>query len=193
MINRRTWWPVISLQALLLLIELFTHYDTTPRQIALSLTNIATVVLVIWFNRWLQKKGTGLSWLTILLAFGGVWLDALGNFQHLYAQFWWWDRVSHTVGGMAVAGGFIDLYQALRRAGKLNVTWGQATWLGFLVGQFVGAMYEVTEWVGDMWFHTNRVVYRYDSPHDLFFNMAGGLLVIAFAWSMNKKKPATVS
>ncbi len=165
-------------QLVLLLIEWMTRYDTVPRQIALSITNLLAVAAVLWFDRWLRKRGTRLSWLTVLLTFSAVWLDALGNFQHLYAGFWWWDRVSHTFGGMAVSAGLIDVYQSWRRSGRFNVSWGQAAWLGFLSGQFFGAMYEVSEWLGDMWFSTNRVVYRYDTPHDLFFNALGGALVV---------------
>ncbi len=176
--RRWLWIGLIALQVGLLKLELFTSYDTPQRQIALAVTNLIAVGLVLGFNRWLSKRSAQLSWITILLAFGAVWLDALGNFQHLYAGFWWWDRISHTVGGMAVAGGFIDFYQAWRKTGKLKVAWGQATWLGFLTGQFIGAMYEVTEWLGDMWFGTHRVVFIYDTPHDLFFNLLGGGLVV---------------
>lgn len=177
---------IILIQLGLLSIELLTRYDTWPRQIALSVTNVVAVVGVLFFDRWLARRGGRLSWLTVVLAFGAVWLDALGNFQHLYAGFWWWDRVTHVVGGMAVSAGFIDLYQTWRRGGGFNVSWGQATWLGFLAGQFVASMYEVSEWLGDMWFGTNRVVFRYDTPHDLFFNAAGGGLVVFLAWISRK-------
>lgn len=177
-LTRGTLGLLTGIQGGLFIVELFTHYDSFPRQVALSLTNLVTILLVFWFNRWLQRRGAGLSWLALILAFGAVWLDALGNFQHLYAQFWWWDRVTHTLGGMAVSAGFIDFYQSWRKTGKLNVTWGQATWLGFLVGQFVASMYEVSEWLGDMWFGTHRVIYTYDTPHDLFFNLVGGALVV---------------
>lgn len=175
-------------QLALLLIEWLTRYDTLPRQIALSITNLAAVAAVLGFSRWLRKRGAKLSGLTVLLAFGAVWLDALGNFQHLYAGFWWWDRVTHAFGGMAVSAGLIDVYQSWRRTGRLNVGWGQAAWLGFLSGQFLGAMYEVSEWLGDMWFSTNRVVYRYDTPHDLFFNALGGGLVVVVMWLVVRRR-----
>ncbi len=171
-------YGLIILQVSLLKFELYGNFDTAQRQLALGLTNLAAVVLIVWFDRWLRRRGSGLSWFTIVLVVAAVWLDALGNFQHLYGHFWWWDRITHTIGGMAVSGGFVDFYQAWRRTGKLQTTWGQATWLGFLVGQFIGAMYEVSEWLGDMWFHTHRVVYTYDTPHDLFFNLLGGALVV---------------
>ncbi|MBI5467072.1 MAG: hypothetical protein HY975_02550 [Candidatus Kerfeldbacteria bacterium] len=168
-------------QLVLLGIELRTSYDTWPRQVALSLTNVAGLVAVLTFDRWLRRRGSRLSWVTVILTFGSIWLDALGNFQHLYAGYWWWDRITHTVGGMAISGGFIDFFQSWRRTGQLTVTWGFATLTGFLVGQLLGSLYEISEWLGDAWFGTNRVVYRYDTPHDLFFNILGGLLVVLLA------------
>lgn len=181
-------WLVLVSQITLLTIEVVTHYDTGSRQTALVMTNIISAAAVFWANRWLGKRGSQLSAVTILLVIGAVWLDALGNFQHLYAGFWWWDRITHTVGGMAISAGFIDFYQAWRRTGAFPVSWGQATWLGFLVGQFLGAMYEVSEWLGDFWFHTHRVVYTYDTPHDLFFNLCGGVIVILIVRFSQRKK-----
>lgn len=171
-------WSIGIPQVILLGVEALTHYDTAPRQIALIVTNITATVLVLLFDRWLQRRKAKLSMITILLVVAAVWLDALGNFQHLYGQFWWWDRITHTVGGMAISGGFIDFCLAWRRTGKLAVSWGQAAWLGFLSGQFLGSLYEISEWLGDFWFHTHRVVYTYDSPHDLFFNALGGAIVV---------------
>ncbi len=182
---------LVGLQIVLLGVETLTQYDTTPRQMALALTNVGTALAVILFNRWLIQRGSALSWLTVVLVFGAVWLDASGNFQHLYGGFWWWDRVTHFIGGMAVSAGFIDFYQAWRRTGKLNVTWGQAAWLGFLVGQFVGAMYEVSEYLGDWWFHTERVRGPYDTPHDLLNNMLGGVaVVLILRWAHRHTKQA---
>lgn len=188
--SKRRWLylVVIALQLGLLKIELLTSYDTWPRQIALALTNVLAVAGVLGFTSWLRRRGSTLSWVTVLLVFGAVWLDALGNFQHLYAQFWWWDRITHTLGGMAISGGFIDLYQALRRTGKLNIGWGQAAWLGFLAGQFLGSLYEMSEWLGDSWFGTHRVVYTYDTPHDLFFNAVGGGVVVLLMWLAKPRK-----
>lgn len=165
-------------QLTLIAIELFTHYDTAVRQIALTITAMVTSLVVLWFDRWLTKQGTHLSWLTFGLVAAAVWLDALGNFQHLYAGFWWWDRLTHTVGGMALSAGFIDLFLVFRRSGKLQAGWWWAAWMGLLVGQLVGSIYEISEWLGDMWFQTERVRGQYDTPHDLFQNLIGGLIVL---------------
>lgn len=172
-------WTVLVAQSVLLGIEALTSYDAAGRQIALSMTNLVAVVLVLVFNRWLQRRGQGFSTLTILLIFGSVWLDAIGNFQHFYGRFWWWDHLTHGVGGMAITAGFLDLFLSWRRGRESAVSWRQAVWMGFVWGQFLGAAYEVSEYLGDFWFHTHRVGLHFDTSRDLTFNLAGGLLVIA--------------
>lgn len=180
-------WFLLIAQGTLLVIELATNYDTPVRQYALSLTNIASVIGVLWFDRWLGRRGGQLSVATMLIVAGAVWLDALGNFQHLYAGFWWWDRLTHTVGGMAVSALFINLFMTQQQRGRWTTDRWPAIWYGFLLGQFVAAFYEITEWLGDMWFDTHRVVYTYDTPHDLFFNLLGGVGVIMILARQKKR------
>lgn len=177
---------VVIAQVLLLAIELFTNYDTGVRQAALVVTNLAATAGLLWLDRGLRRRGGSLTMLTILFVITAVWLDALGNFQHLYAGFWWWDRVTHAAGGLAVSALFMDLCLARRRAGNWNVPESMMLWYGFLLGQFVAAMYEVSEWLGDMWFATERVRGPFDSPRDLFFNAVGGVVVVFVFWLMSK-------
>lgn len=168
----------IALQLTLLLIESVTRYDEAGRQMALAITNVVASLAVVLFDLKLRRRGSGLSTITLVFVAGAVWLDALGNFQHLYAGFWWWDRLTHTVGGMALSAGFIDLFGALRQSGRMTIGSVVAPWFGFLVGQLVGSLYEISEWLGDLWFATERVRGPFDAPHDLFQNLLGGLLVL---------------
>lgn len=183
-------WPVYCftiLQVALLAIELGTSYDTWPRQLALGITNVATVVALLLIDRWMRGRGSKLSWLTWVFVLGAVWLDALGNFRHFYAGYWWWDRITHTTGGMALSAAFIDLFLVLQRSGRWLATRQTAAWFGFLSGQLLGAIYEISEWLGDFWFHTHRVVYTYDTPHDLFQNLVGGGLILIIVLSINRR------
>ena len=92
------------------------------------------------------------------------------------------------MGGMALSALFIDIFLALRKSGKLNADWPFAAWMGFLIGQMLGAIYEMSEWLGDFWFHTSRVRGPYDTPHDLFQNMIGGLLVLGLMYLFHKRQ-----
>ncbi len=179
---------ILLAQAVLLGFEVFTSYDTGVRQAALVVTNVAATAGVIWLNWFLRRRGGSLTLITILFVLAAVWLDALGNFQHLYGGYWWWDRVTHAIGGLAASALFIDLALVRRRKLNLNVSIPATLWFGFLLGQFVAAMYEVSEWLGDMWFQTERVRGPYDSPRDLFFNAVGGVVVVILFWVMQKKR-----
>ncbi len=177
MTKRRLWILLISAQAVLLGLEVVLRYDTVVRQSALVLTNVATTIGLLLIDRRLRRAGSSLSVVTAITVIAAVWLDALGNFQHLYGEFWWWDRVTHAAGGLAVSALFMDVALARRKEMNLNVTPTLALWFGFLLGQFVAAMYEVSEWLGDWWFATERVRGPYDSPRDLFFNALGGIVI----------------
>lgn len=169
--RRPLLWLFLAAQVILLMIEVATRYDTNGRQGALALTNIMAIVAVLLWDRSLSRKGIRLSAITLLCVAAAVWLDALGNFQHWYGAYWWWDRITHAMGGMALSALLIDVWRA-----KANTLAG-AVWTGFVWGQFVGALYEISEYLGDLWFNTHRIGGSFDSPRDLMFNLAGGLIV----------------
>ncbi len=184
---------IILLQTALLSVEVFTVFDTGVRQAALALTNVLSTAGLLWLDASLRRRGTRLLWVTIAVVLAAVWVDALGNFQHFYAQYWWYDRVIHAAGGLAVSALFMDLALARRLIAKLNVSITLALWFGFLLGQFLAAMYEVSEWLGDWWFATERVRGPFDTPRDLFFNAVGGVvIVLLFWWQKRQARSGTV-
>lgn len=183
---RRLIVITVIFQILLLGIESFMRYDTNVRQAALAVTNIVTTLGVLLLDRFLQRRGAGLSAITVVMVAAAVWIDALGNFQGLYGQFWWWDRVTHATGGLAVSALFMDVALARRKILAYTIAPTTVLWFGYFLGQFVAAMYEVSEWLGDWWFHTERVRGPYDSPRDLFFNAFGGI-VILFIMRMTRR------
>lgn len=177
----------LSAQLALLVIEVIPGYDAFGRQAALAITNLSAMVGVLVLHFFLQRRAMKLSVLTIVLVGAAVWLDALGNFQHYYAAFWWYDRLTHAVGGLAVTGLFIDLALNYQSIGRWFRGWWPAVWFGFLLGQFAAAMYEVSEWLGDWWFGTERVRGLFDAPRDLLFNLIGGLVVVGLLVVQKKR------
>jgi len=190
MIQRFVVAIVLALQVILVGYELVAEYDTWVRQVALSLTNAAAIGGYVLAARWLQRRfGIVLHWIVLVIIAASVWLDALGNFQHYYGSIWWWDRLTHAVGGLAVTAAIAIVVFSLWNAGQLKVSWRVANVYAFSLAQAIGAVYEVSEWIGDLWFGTHRVGDRFDSPRDLFFNMLGGLIVLAVAawWRMRRR------
>ena len=179
-----TWSPMIVvwfvIQLVLLGLELFMKYDTFGRQNALALTNVAVMVAVVLLPWRLGGNKMRISGLTLAMVTVALWLDAFGNFQHLYGTVVWWDRFTHFVGGMAISSFLIDLCLGVNAA-KLKIGTGLVIIFAFLLGQFIGGLYEISEYLGDMWFQTGRVGERFDSARDLLFNLLGGLAVLALA------------
>lgn len=181
-------WLMFAVQLTLLGIELLTRYDTFPRQVALAITNVIGVGAIFWVNQWLLKRGRPFSIITLVFTLGGLWLDALGNFRHFYGGYWWWDHLTHGIGGIAITSAFIDLWSGWRRGRETVISWWQATWIGLAFGQFLGAVYEVSEYLGDFWFKTHRVGLHFDTSRDLTFNLAGGLLIVLVRWLSRKRE-----
>jgi hypothetical protein len=179
---------ILSLASLvgLLAVELLTHYDTVQRQIALAITNVAGVSIFFAVRAWLKPKGIVLPWTVLTFIAVAAWLDALGNFQHLYARFWWWDRATHVFGLLPVTVGVYLTLERLNLAGRIHLPhWARALFAVSIANLF-GAAYEISEWLGDIWFHTERIRGPFDTPHDLLNNLIGSLLVIAGAMALKR-------
>lgn len=185
---RRITVAIVVAQAVLLGIELFTKYDTFGRQNALAITNIVSTVALIWLGRWVARRGQRLSFLTVAVVLGSVWLDAIGNFQHYYGRFWWWDHLTHGIGGLAVTAICIELALVWRQSRLAAVSWWSAAGAGFLAGQFFGAVYEISEYLGDFWFKTHRVGPGFDTSRDLTFNLVGGIAALLFFWLIGRNR-----
>lgn len=183
MMQRLVTTALVTLQVLLLGYELVAKFDTHGRQVALAITNAASIGLFFVVQHVIRKRyGIVINWVVLLVVCVGIWLDAVGNFLHYYGRYWWWDHVTHAVGGLAITTGFVVVSVALWRVGRLKVSWFVVNLYAFCVAQTLAALYEVSEWIGDALFKTNRVGGQFDTPRDLFFNMIGGLIVIAVAY-----------
>ncbi|MBI4426621.1 MAG: hypothetical protein HY567_03505 [Candidatus Kerfeldbacteria bacterium] len=181
---------VYLVQAGLLVYELIAQYDSRGRQNALAITNLATIAIYVLVQRYVRRRyGITLHWIVLVILSAGVWLDAVGNFQHFYARYWWWDRLTHAVGGLAATVGVYMIAVALWQAGRLAVSWRVLNLYVFCLAQTLGALYEVSEWVGDELFLTHRVQGLFDTPRDIFFNMIGGVTVVLIGtwWRMRHR------
>ncbi|MFH0828638.1 MAG: hypothetical protein V1907_00435 [Candidatus Kerfeldbacteria bacterium] len=187
MIQRIAVFMLYCAQLGLFIFELVAKYDTHGRQVALAITNVVSVALFIVVQYIVRRRyGIVIHWIVLLIISASVWLDAMGNFLHFYGSIWWWDRLTHAVGGLAVTTGFFVVTISLWRAGRMRVSWFVVNLYAFCLAQTLGALYEVSEWIGDTLFVTHRIGNGFDTPRDLFFNMLGGLiaLAVAYLWRM---------
>lgn len=177
--------PILTLASLaaLLVVELGTTYDTAQRQTALAVTNVASLVLFLAVRRALRRRGLDLPWSVLVFIAAGVWLDALGNFQHLYARFWWWDRFTHVVGLLPVTWGVLVVLGQLETGGRIRLHKAGRALFAVGMANLLGALYEISEWLGDVWFGTERVRGTFDTAHDLANNLLGSLLAVLVVWA----------
>ncbi|MDD5567168.1 MAG: hypothetical protein PHH01_03140 [Patescibacteria group bacterium] len=164
----------------LLVIELATKYDTWPRQVALSITNLVGggIYLVIFFS--LRRRGIALPWIIAWLVAAGIWIDGLANFQHLFGRILWWDKLAHFVGSMAPTAMFWAVLSEFHKKSLLRLP----SWLTNIVSisltMLIVVIYEISEYIGDQFFPTHRITDLYDTADDLMYNLLGAIIVVIF-------------
>jgi hypothetical protein len=172
---------IFSLVALLPL-EIFLNYDTTTRQLALTLTNVEVLIIILIFYWYYKaKQNIVLPFYVAWAASLGVWFDAAGNFAHLYQNIVWWDKIAHAVGSGALAiACFIILYE-LNKQEKIRLGLFSLSLFALSVTIFASAMYEVSEYLGDIISQSQRITDKFDSPDDLMWNTIAALAVVLFS------------
>ena len=145
---------------------------------------ILTLLEIIAY-KYRQKKNHYLHWSIWVIVTIAISLDAAGDFFHLYGQISWWDMAVHySVSAImaftlfAVINAFwIDKfkYSLLLKEGKLKL----ALFLAATSTVSMGALYEVEEYLEDVFFHTNRLGPGTDTANDIAMNILGVLTTIA--------------
>lgn len=174
---------ILPIQAVLLIIELGSRYDTLIRQCALAVTDVVGTAFLFIVARRFVKSGQPLPWVVSWLAVTGIWFDAAGNFAKLYGTIVWWDKLAHFVGTAALAGGLWLAVRAYQQ--RLGGRW-TAAFLGLIAVSFsilLSVLYEISEYLGDLVFSTRRVTDLFDTSDDLLWNLlAAVIVVILFTW-----------
>lgn len=168
---RIIFWLSAASLVILLGIELGTSYDEPARQIALAFTDLSVLVMIFLIRRSFTAQEKVLLAMIGVAAALGIWFDALGNFVHFYARFFWWDRVAHSFGSAAAAVVSAGLFLHLELKKLIHLT----PWLHVLVAVsvsvFFTVLYEISELFGDEWFNLHRITDFYDTADDLRFNL----------------------
>lgn len=174
---------------ILLFVEWIAKYDTVQRQIALSTTCLFVVVVYYIVYRKLKNKyQIYLPGYIAWAAAFGVWLDAAGNFAHFYINYSWYDNLTHFVGSISLALPLFYVFYKLSEKGYIKLSHFHIGLYSVSLTMLLVAIYEISEWLGDIWFNTYRVTNRFDSPTDMFYNLLGALAVILVGIWLTKKR-----
>ncbi|MBU0707756.1 hypothetical protein KKG41_05290 [Patescibacteria group bacterium] len=188
--NVLTWIALGSL-AVLVGIELLTHYDTWPRQVALSFTSIigGGIYLLVFVK--LRRQQIVIPWIAAWLVALGIWFDAAGNFAGLYGRILWWDKPAHCVSSMAVTAVFWFIIVRLNQQGRIRLSSWLINLFSVSLTMLISSIYEVTELIGDSFWPTNRITDLYDSADDLMWNLLGAIFIVLICQLVKNKKTKT--
>jgi hypothetical protein len=170
-------------------IELSVDYDFFDRRMALATTAIIAGVAFLVTNKIVKKKYQfSLPWFVALAVAFSVWLDAIGNFLYYYTRFGWWDDLAHFSGSLSAAVLIYYVFYILRKKGILSLSnFHFSTYVISLVMLF-SALYEISEFIGDLLFEMHRVGPRYDTVSDLTYNLMGAALVVLIGNVLTRRK-----
>lgn len=161
------------------------QFNTQFTWLGLVITSISILALLeITAHKYRQKKGHYLHWSIWIIITTALGLDAAGDFFHLYGKISWWDQGVHyavsaimTFTLFAVINAFwIDKfkYSLLLKEGRLKL----ALFLATASTISLGALYEVEEYLEDVFFHTNRLGPGVDTANDLTLNILGAITTV---------------
>ena len=161
------------------------QFNTQFTWLGLVITSVFILTLLeITAYKYRQKKGHYLHYSIWIIVTVALSLDAAGDFFHLYGNISWWDQAVHYFVSVimaftlfAVINAFwIDKfkYSLLLKEGRLKL----ALFLATASTISLGALYEVEEYLEDVFFHTNRLGPGTDTANDLTLNILGAITTV---------------
>ncbi len=174
------------------------QFNTQFTWLGLVITSVfALILLEFTAYKYRQKKGHYLHWSIWIITTLALGLDAFGDFFYLYEKIIWWDQVVHfSVGAITaftlftvINAFWIDKfkYSLLLKEGRLKLALFLAT--ASTIG--LGALYEVEEYLEDVFFHTNRLGPGTDTANDLALNILGAIttvIIVSVYYLVTKKR-----
>jgi len=165
------------------------QFNTQFTWLGLVITSVFILLLLeITAYKYRQKKGHYLHWSIWIIVTTALSLDAAGDFFHLYGNISWWDQVVHYLVSVimaftlfAVINAFwIDKfkYSLLLKEGRLKL----ALFLSATSTISLGALYEVEEYLEDVFFHTNRLGPGTDTANDITLNILGAITTVIIVY-----------
>ena len=122
------------------------------------------------------------AWSLILAA----WFDAFGNIFLLYEEFFWYDDLGHFIGVFVITAFVLEIFSKLSMRKNWQLPFFHLGLYAFSLAMLIATIYEITEWIGDLYFGTYRITARLDSASDLWWGFVGGILALAI-WRLQKK------
>jgi hypothetical protein len=125
-----------------------------------------------------KKAGRSLSWYVFMIALVSISVDALGDINHWYSGFSWYDQMAHMVGGGTAALAAFSLYWELVKSGKIVMGKKFAGFLAVATAGFLGTFYEMEEYLEDVFTGSHRLGDGPDTANDIMMNTIGAIIMV---------------
>jgi len=113
-----------------------------------------------------------------------LFVDAMGDTFHGYSHFPNYDRVAHLAGGFGGAVVVLGLVWAWSSARYQR--WHP--YAAILIVSFLGALYEIEEYLEDYWTGSHRLGDGPDTANDMMLNILGALAAVVIWWAWRSTK-----
>ena len=145
---------------------------------------------VIEFTSAKLKKSTGqtLPWIVYFGGLFSVSMDALGDIAHWYSAYEWYDQMTHALGGGMAALIAFFVFWRLNQAGNIRVGEKLLGFMAFTTTAFLGVLYELEEYIEDVFTGGNRLGTGVDTANDMMWNTIGALVVVIIAAKIVNRK-----
>lgn len=136
-------------------------------------------------NSYFKKKfNSGLPGILFLIAALGLYIDALGDVFKLYSTYYWYDQVAHFIGGTAAS--IVVLVTVIKK--KINLGNFSQGLVVVSITTFILVLYEMEEYLEDVFFNTNRLGPGSDTANDLYLGLTAATLVTLIYFGLRRKK-----
>lgn len=165
------------------------HFELDFSWLGLVLTSsFVWISLEIVSAKLKKNTGKGLPWYAFGIGLLGISFDALGDVAHWYSQFEWYDQVGHFNGGAMTTLVFFFVFYRMVQADKIRIGPKLLGFMAFCGGTLLGVLYELEEYIEDIFTGGNRLGTGVDTANDMLWNAIGGLIVVFIAVKLIKRR-----
>jgi hypothetical protein len=169
------------------------HLPLTFTWLGLILTSGSIWLSLELFSLYSRHNcGQSLSGLAMLAAAVVVYFDALGDIFFFYAKIGRYDQIAHFLGGAASALLFFSAIQILSDCRKLSLGVIGVSFFTMTSAVFLGTLYELEEYLEDIFTGSHRLGDAFDTANDLFLDFVGAILIAAICafYVYRRNRPA---
>lgn len=176
--------------ALLLVFEVLNwvgvlDYTLDFTWLGLVITLVPVWIFLEYLNSYFKKRfNSQLPGILFFIAAAGLYFDAMGDTFNLYSTYNWYDQVGHFIGGTAVS--IVVLTTVLKK--KINLSNFSQGLVVVSIATFLLVLYEMEEYLEDVFFSTNRLGPGADTANDLFLGLTAAILVTLVYFGFRNKK-----